>query len=533
MPVMVGSRVFIIDGAFKGMEGVVRSVDGGQLTVAVEIFGRVTPVPLREDQVQTAELDPRDGWRAQLAADSALGLRWELNAWWIARLGEPENDRVGEWAAFEPFQEQARQATAARLAALLADFDATFTDAAFQAQGHSGLTALWTAQAARWNALPAAAVADLAARRQVIRELSELRYSPDPEDNARYEREKDAVRRRDDEATARRERAAYAHRRHLAGPAGRSAPARVVVDEDEEPLRRLVRRTHGLVLPDHVFTFGAFWRGLTPEQSEAMCRCGGIRPAGVLDLLDRLAAGEPAPATVDGLDPRLEYRYYRDPPEFLTLLCGDTDGLHFGLWYDDPDKPPQGVASYYNNDGGGIGWEGSTLLEAVRNQLEWHEFHTGDPSGDIAVVRDAIMQHETGDRPETGEAYHQRYHPYREPDPSRVATVDELGVWVPPSVQSPPRRDTDAVHWAIVDDAAEVQDWVAAALQATVDGRPADALALGHDLHWMSSGQPEREEAAARLLEAAYRQLDRGALADIAAVHHQHRDLKSVSVYVR
>jgi len=281
MPVMVGSRVFIVDGAFKGMEGVVRSVDGGQLTVEVEMFGRATPVPLREDQVQTAELDPRDGWRAQLAADSALGLRWELNAWWIARLGEPENDRVGEWAAFEPFQEQARQATAARLAALLADFDATFTDAAFQAQGHSGPTALWTAQAARWNASPAAAVADIAARRQVIRELIELRYSPDPEDNARYEREKDAVRRRDDEATARRERAAYAHRQHLAGPAGRSAPARVVVDEDEEPLRRLVRRTHGLVLPDHVFTFGAFWRGLTPEQSEAMCRCGGGVPPAV------------------------------------------------------------------------------------------------------------------------------------------------------------------------------------------------------------------------------------------------------------
>ena len=114
-----------------------------------------------------------------------------------------------------------------------------------------------------------------------------------------------------------------------------------------------------------------------------------------------------------------------------------------------------------------------------------------------------------------------------------MATVDELGVWVPPSVQSPPRRDTDAVHQAIADNAAEAQDWVAAALQATVDGRPADALALGHDLHWMSWGQPEREEAAARLLEAAYRQLDRGALADIAAVHHRHRSLQSVSVYVR
>jgi hypothetical protein len=179
-----------------------------------------------------------------------------------------------------------------------------------------------------------------------------------------------------------------------------------------------------------------------------MRRCGGIRPVSVLSLLDRLAAGEPAPPTVDGLDPRLEFRYYRDPPEFLTLLGGDTDGLHFGLWYDDPDDPPQGVASYYNNDGGGIGLEGSTLLEAVRNRLKWDQFHIDHPSGgreeevrehqdQIAVVREAIMRYETGDRPETGERYHERYHPYREPDPARVATVDEIGAGCRPRCSRP------------------------------------------------------------------------------------------------
>jgi hypothetical protein len=68
-------------------------------------------------------------------------------------------------------------------------------------------------------------------------------------------------------------------------------------------------------------------------------------------------------------------------------------------------------------------------------------------------------------------------------------------------------------------------------LQATIDGRPADALALGHDLHWLSAGKPERQAAAAGLLEAAYRLLERDALADIAAVHHRHRNLASVRVY--
>jgi hypothetical protein len=49
----------------------------------------------------------------------------------------------------------------------------------------------------------------------------------------------------------------------------------------------------------------------------------------------------------------------------------------------------------------------------------------------------------------------------------------------------------------------------------------------------MSAGKPERQAAPAGLLEAAYRLLGRDALAEIAAVHHRHRNLASVSVYVR
>jgi hypothetical protein len=116
----------------------------GHLTVRVEMFGRATPVSVRADQVQTSDADPRDGWRAQMAADSALGLRWALDAWWIARLDEPDDDRVGEWTVFDAFQERTREATAARLAALLADFDETFTDTAFQARTRTaGTSRAW------------------------------------------------------------------------------------------------------------------------------------------------------------------------------------------------------------------------------------------------------------------------------------------------------------------------------------------------------------------------------------------------------
>jgi hypothetical protein len=46
-------------------------------------------------------------------------------------------------------------------------------------------------------------------------------------------------------------------------------------------------------------------------------------------------------------------------------------------------------------------------------------------------------------------------------------------------------------------------------------------LALGRDLHWLSCKNPQRETAAVKLLEAAYKVLNRDALASIAILHLQ------------
>ncbi len=52
---LIDERVRIIDGAFKGFEGVVKKVDEnrGKLFINVAVFGRVTPVEVNFEQVES------------------------------------------------------------------------------------------------------------------------------------------------------------------------------------------------------------------------------------------------------------------------------------------------------------------------------------------------------------------------------------------------------------------------------------------------------------------------------------------------
>jgi len=62
-------------------------------------------------------------------------------------------------------------------------------------------------------------------------------------------------------------------------------------------------------------------------------------------------------------------------------------------------------------------------------------------------------------------------------------------------------------------------------------GKPAKALLLGRDLHWLSLREPEREALPAELLVAAYESLGRPKLAAIAAAHGAEPQLGSVGIY--
>jgi hypothetical protein len=263
----------------------------------------------------------------------------------------------------------------------------------------------------------------------------------------------------------------------------------------------------------------------------------------------------------DGVDVRVHGRYYRDPPEFLTFMHGGTDGLHFGLWYDG-GRTCDGVASYYNNDGGGVGLPAGTPLEAVRKQLEWAWLHRDEKAylgkdddetrpydtwlaerrHRIRLLREIVMTFETGDRPEEGEKYHDAY---RDPQdildhghPDRIETLDGGGALVhgETAIDRKRQKPYDDYEFCtnlqkrLTDDPAALKAHVAEARRRCAAGNPADALTLGRDLHWISAGDPSLERHANELLVMAYQALDRDNLAAIAAAHHRHRDLPQVSV---
>ncbi|HVU87490.1 MAG TPA: KOW motif-containing protein [Pirellulales bacterium] len=52
--ISVGQRIRIIDGIFVGFEAIVESVDQatGEIGAGIHIFGKVTPVQLKRDEIE-------------------------------------------------------------------------------------------------------------------------------------------------------------------------------------------------------------------------------------------------------------------------------------------------------------------------------------------------------------------------------------------------------------------------------------------------------------------------------------------------
>ncbi|WP_395110946.1 hypothetical protein [Actinomadura sp. SCN-SB] len=333
---------------------------------------------------------------------------------------------------------------------------------------------------------------------------------------------------------------------HQPPEATRAAESRVA--RDRAAIERRFADDWGIELPDSIFRYWLFLLSLGPAERRALDDTE-LQPFGIMDLFE-----DPARPPREGLDVRVHGRYYRDPPEFLTFMHGGSDGLHFGLWYDD-GRTCTGVASYYNNDGGGVGLPSGTPLKAVRARIEWHQAHLDNEAGEepipadlaeerfrLRALREILMTVETGDRPEKGAAYHETYRHeagvFEDGDPSRFETLDGGGALVEgePVVPRDRQRPYGSYDWynnlhkQLTDEPDTVAAWVTEALRRCAAGDPAFALTLGRDLHWASGGDAERERQAHELLVAAYRALGRHNLAEITTAHHQHRDLPRVDV---
>ncbi len=287
--------------------------------------------------------------------------------------------------------------------------------------------------------------------------------------------------------------------------------------------RQVLDAAYGLPFPDGFFAFWAFTgelaaHGVPLEQSVLQIRLGSAFDVCRPDF-------EPA-----DYQPLWTSRYAFDPPEFVTLLHGATDGLHWGYYVDEPATPAFPVAAYYHRDAVAISVAGNDLFEACRAHLEASErdsahYLAAEPAAaatyrqqreQVAAIRAVLTRYATGDRPETGTAYLDRYGLVRRPT---APTRDGMGILVPPDTYRPLVEPDPYQDWDYVPTADEVAGQAQAARGALAAGFAGTVLKLGKDL-W---AYRQYGATAAGLLDEAYAALDRPVLGHWLAVAHAFR----------
>lgn len=282
-----------------------------------------------------------------------------------------------------------------------------------------------------------------------------------------------------------------------------------------------MRAVYDMPLPRHLAPAIGFWNGLTRDEREEAWSHFGCGPSGVGEWLEE-GGLDRRPA----LDERLHYRYRRDPPEFVTVCSGNSDGSHWGLWYDDPRELPRVIAHNWARDSSENGACKPTLLASLRDDFtrERHEPGQFPHAKRILAWLDECLVHEIaahGDE-KIGPPHPRTYH--------TIGGLDPVvrGATVPAEFTVP--HSSDARLKVYRDDPELARTWIAEARRELAAGRPLRALYLARELHW-NDDDPLRDEARDLGVDA-YNAVDRPQLAEVLRVHCQHRDLRSVDIYL-
>lgn len=317
-------------------------------------------------------------------------------------------------------------------------------------------------------------------------------------------------------------------------PAPPQAPAALKLSAT--PRLGAVKRLYGVDLPEEILAVWDLASSLSPDDPTSAFAGDDLVALSLVGPFEVLAGRT---VVKPGLDMRLHWRFRFDPPELLTLMMGNEDGLHFGYWLDDPAAGPSCVAFYYAHDSCELSVAGITLWETIRGWLE--RAHAGAVEGmreepgyearyvkDLVAIgrlRERLVEYATRERTEIGAAYEKKYELRGLRALQTVAMTPEgMGIVAPPERYRPLSR-TGADLAKALGGKAPPKRLVEEALALAAKGFPASALELGRHC-WRRA----RDEAAYALLDAAYAGLGRPALREILAVHRAHRDLADVSV---
>jgi len=278
---------------------------------------------------------------------------------------------------------------------------------------------------------------------------------------------------------------------------------------------------YGFVLSEQVALLAALFTSLDEDEQRA-ARALELAPAGITSWFTH---GIDRPVR-PGLDARLHYRYWCDPPEVVTLMTGGADGLHLGLFHDTLDKPGWLVVQCYARADGVTssvtGWQ-TTILDhlhilvrrGLRDGLEVEPLQ-------LAIEELSEASADIVDR---------EHRPKRRRAPiPRYDTVRGTGPVLPPKTTPSPSwpAKTARMNAYREDDTTLIQRWIDEARAELERGDPGLAMLVGTDLFFLRT---RYQTEAVELLTRGYEALGRAPLAALVRLHHAHRDLASVDVF--
>ncbi|KFU88363.1 UPF0609 protein C4orf27, partial [Chaetura pelagica] len=131
-----------------------------------------------------------------------------------------------------------------------------------------------------------------------------------------------------------------------------------------DSLRREAETCYRLRLPEDFYQFWKFCEELDPEKpSDALVSSVGLKLVGPYDILD----GKHKKAKSTELNFHLHWRFFYDPPEFQTILVGDSKTqYHMGYFRDMPDELPVWVGANEAKKGCVISQVGDNVFAAVK-----------------------------------------------------------------------------------------------------------------------------------------------------------------------
>ncbi|XP_065452641.1 histone PARylation factor 1 isoform X2 [Chrysemys picta bellii] len=131
-----------------------------------------------------------------------------------------------------------------------------------------------------------------------------------------------------------------------------------------DQLRQEVESCYRLRMPEDFYQFWKFCEELKPDKpSEALLSSIGLQLVGPYDIL----AGKHKKTKSADLNFNLHWRFFYDPPEFQTIIAGDSKTqYHMGYFRDVPDELPTWVGANEARKSCVISQIGDNVFAAVK-----------------------------------------------------------------------------------------------------------------------------------------------------------------------